>query len=57
MPTLMAVVLALVVSLAVEAAVRPYVTVRIKATITLVVFFGVAYVARRQLLRLRDGGD
>lgn len=57
MPTLMAVVLALVVSLAVEARVRPYVTVRIQATITLVVFFGVAYVARRQLLRLRDGGD
>ena len=57
MPTLMAVVLAMAISLAVEAVVRPHVSVRIKATITLVVFFGVAYVARRQLLRLRDGGD
>jgi hypothetical protein len=43
----MAVVLALVVSLLVESAVRPYVSVPVKAAIALAVFFGTAYVARR----------
>jgi hypothetical protein len=52
----MACVLALVISLSVEALVRPYVSVRTKAAITLVVFFAVAYAAQRQLRRLRDGG-
>jgi hypothetical protein len=51
----MACVLALVVSLSVEALVEPYVTMGVKAAIALIVFFPVAYVARRQLVRLRDG--
>ena len=57
MPTLMAVILAMVASLLVEAAVKPYLGVPLKAAVTLAVFFGVAYAARRQLLRLRDGGE
>lgn len=57
MPTMAALFLALVVSLMVEAAIQPYVSVRLKAAVTLVAFFAVAYPARRWLLRLRDGRD
>jgi hypothetical protein len=57
MPTLMACILAAVASLCVEMLVQPYVTVRVKAMMQLVVFLAVAYATRRQLVRLRDGGD
>jgi len=52
-PTIAAVVLAGIVALVVEGALRPYVGVGITAAISLVVWFGVFYVTRRWLLRLR----
>ena len=57
MPTTIALILGLALSLLAEATVRPYVSVRTRAAMALVVFFVVAYATRRALLRLLDGGE
>jgi hypothetical protein len=54
-PTLVAGVAASLAAFLVEEALRPYLDVRIKALISLVVLLGIFYVTRRWLMRLRDG--